>query len=875
MSVSCALWATSLHQWARRYIRMTQPARCSPEKRARMRAYFANGVDKMHIPWAVEGLPALLHLSLFLFFGGLVIFLFSIDHEVFTCVIWWIVLFSTVYGLITVLPLIRQDSPYSAPLSIPAWSFYASIQYVTFQLLTSITFGYMGYHRYPRFHGLKNRYRSWILGGMEEAVEETVSEKASEIDVQILSWTIGALGDDDSLEQFFEAIPGFFDSKLVVDLQRGISLTFLLTFWRTLDGFMDRTSSSNSVMESVKSRRVIICRDIMDRIPCVPIYRYPTLCPYFNQAPVSIEKLQVMARWFTNEPFIPDIVVSRTDVNYAARRSVALSLPRIQELDDRWITLAHSSYPVYGLSEWELRNYVALGRNNALLAILIDVSRQAIFTSEWEYLKPLAEFDIRDTLPRLQHEFCTLWNELVQEAWNLGPSSYSAPVRVLSLMRHLYIPLHQGTNAAPTAFSASTDSFAHILDPSSYPSCNISSHRPDSTALVPVPVLTQPGDSPEAPPHHSTLDRSTVLIQVEKASIVAGPPLLFNPTTPSEIGDPQAPTPTSSTLPALISPRHANASLPGAMATAPQDILPATTISYPPEGTARPDIVETCAESDFTEVSPAASTPDPLPMLAPLPASTPPVMNRSSASRDTGVAFAFNPLLLASPVVNFSIPAASPPSGVTPLPDTEFLSLSSTTPSRPTGNDPMPRLRARGLVNTGSMCFANAVLRLLVHSPPFWNLFRELDDLKGRRGEGGQETDGCATPLLDATTKFFGEFVFKEESPLAQQPPQQAAGEESKEDEEAKKMHNVMNSFEPSYMYDVMKGKRHLKGLLVCSRSSQHPVNTDLCWYNLYRTANSRMRRSFSASTSIRLMKSCSHYLLLLVATSRLLLHPE
>ena len=824
MGVSCALWATSLHQWARRYIRMTQPARCSPEKRARMRAYFANGVDKMHIPWAVEGLPALLHLSLFLFFGGLVIFLFSIDHEVFTCVIWWIVLFSMVYGLITVLPLIRQDSPYSAPLSIPAWSFYASIQYVTLQLLTSITFGYMGYHRYPRFHGLKNRYRSWILGGMEEAVEETVSEKASEIDVQILSWTIGALGDDDSLELFFEAIPGFFDSKLVVDLQRGISLTFLLTFWRTLDGFMDRTSSSNSVMDSVKSRRVIICRDIMDRIPCVPIYRYPTLCPHFNQAPVSIEKLQVMARWFTNEPFIPDIVVSRTDVNYAARRSVALSLPRIQELDDRWITLAHSSYPVYGLSEWELRNYVALGRNNALLAILIDVSRQAIFTSEWEYLKPLAEFDIRDTLPRLQHEFCTLWNELVQEAWNLGPSSYSTPVRVLSLIRHLYIPLHQGTNAAPTAFSAYTDSFAHILDPSSYPLCNISSHRPDSTALVPVPVLTQPGDSPEAPPHHSTLDRSTVLIQVEKASIVAGPPLLFNPTTPSEIGDPQAPAATSSSLPALTSPRHANASLPGAMATAPQDILPAAMISHPPEGTARPDIVEPCAESDFTEVLPAASTPEPSPMLAPLPAFTPPVMSRSSASRDTGVAFAFNPLLLASPVVNLSIPASSPPPGVIPLLDTEFLALlRSTTPFRPTGNDPIPRLRARGLVNIGGMCLANAVLQLLVHSPPFWNLLRELDDLKGNRREGGLEIDGHATPLLDATVKLFEEFVLREEPPLAQQPPQQAAGGKPKEDEEAKKAHNVVGSFEPSYMYDVMKGKRQLKGLLVCSRATQYP----------------------------------------------------
>ena len=139
MSLSCALLATSLHQWARRYLRLTQPARCSPEKRARMRAVFADGLDKMHIPWAVEGLPTLLHLSLFLFFGGLVIFLFHVDREVFGSVVWWIGLFSMVYVSITLLPLIRHDSPYYAPLSTPAWFLYASIPYGTFKILYLIT----------------------------------------------------------------------------------------------------------------------------------------------------------------------------------------------------------------------------------------------------------------------------------------------------------------------------------------------------------------------------------------------------------------------------------------------------------------------------------------------------------------------------------------------------------------------------------------------------------------------------------------------------------------------------------------------------------------------------------------------------------------
>ena len=63
-----------------------------------MRAFFADGVDSMHIPWAVEGLPTLLHLllSLFRVFCGLVICLFQADHEVSSYAVWWIELFSMV-----------------------------------------------------------------------------------------------------------------------------------------------------------------------------------------------------------------------------------------------------------------------------------------------------------------------------------------------------------------------------------------------------------------------------------------------------------------------------------------------------------------------------------------------------------------------------------------------------------------------------------------------------------------------------------------------------------------------------------------------------------------------------------------------------------
>jgi hypothetical protein len=107
-----------------------------------------------------------------------------------------------------------------------------------------------------------------MLGGVEKKAEEMALEQSSEIDGRILGWTISALGDDDSLEKFFEAIPGFFNSKLVKNLERDFPVSHFYTFWDALDGFMGRTLSSNSVAESVKYRRVIICRDIMSIIPC-------------------------------------------------------------------------------------------------------------------------------------------------------------------------------------------------------------------------------------------------------------------------------------------------------------------------------------------------------------------------------------------------------------------------------------------------------------------------------------------------------------------------------------------------------------------------------------------------------------------------------
>ena len=193
-----------------------------------------------------------------------------------------------------------------------------------------------------------------------------------------------------------------------------------------------------------------------------------------------------MTRWFGH--------VS-THVCRTARSTVVKNLVRIQERDGRWIALASD---IFGVSEHDLRNNVALGGDNVLLATLINLSRRPVHSDQLDLIGLLStQFDIRDTLPGLQHDFCTLWNEFVQKAKSrrLGTTF----VKILKLIRHHYIALHQGINVAPITLSDIVVSNLWYL--SSYPLCNTRSHRPDSTTGVPVPNSravshsTQPNNS--------------------------------------------------------------------------------------------------------------------------------------------------------------------------------------------------------------------------------------------------------------------------------------------------------------------------------------------------------------------------------------------
>ena len=335
-----------------------------------MRAYLANGVLKTRIFLNLNELRAMIDLSVFLFFTGLAILLFNVNLTVFKSVVWLIGFFLIHYGMATLTPLFSPDSPFFTPLSLYAWRLCFCISYIFLSVPFAIHLDKIVVRKnWQYLRDLRDRHRGHsLLGGLAKILEKAVSERPSDIDAYIIGWTINALCNDDEMEDFFDAIPGFFKSKRVKCLGRQLPDWLVKMFWKAANGFFERTLSSKSVAEDVKSRRLDIGMNALSAIPIPNASSIPKDIFFqpWDQEPQNIEMAHTMARWCTSE---------NSHIAHYARCIATRILASVQERNDRWIELAIG---VLGISIDDLRTYIDHGDDSLSLAILISVARRDI-----------------------------------------------------------------------------------------------------------------------------------------------------------------------------------------------------------------------------------------------------------------------------------------------------------------------------------------------------------------------------------------------------------------------------------------------------------------------------------------------------------------
>ena len=461
ISLTGAVVATLGHQWAHRYITVTQHPRYTPDQRARIRAIFAESALGPYAIWGAGLSPLYLHFSIFLFLAGGLIYLFNLNRVAFGTVVGWVAIALSGYVVVTVDGILKSENLFYTPFSPSALRLYLRVSRIVFQLGTYIKTRNFCADARERSQALRTRYQYGFVEGKWTDIEEKALERSSEIDGMVIERTLLAMDDDDALGRFFDAIPGFFKSKLYQESPAHAKIL------QALYGFLGRTLSSDSVSEAVKIDRLISCLNAAHAAFGPEAPSKTILEPLWSQVPQSVEMGRALTRWCTgNMGLIPEPV----------RWIVSKILASVQERDDRWYALA---IDVFGLPERALRDCAAHG-DSVLLFILIHITRQAIRSGSWTpwILSSHPRFNICDTLPGLQNDFCALWNQIVLEARENRDNHVH--IDILRRIRHSYITLHQGTDAAPTSFSHSTSDDADILSElSSYPLCNIAGHRSD------------------------------------------------------------------------------------------------------------------------------------------------------------------------------------------------------------------------------------------------------------------------------------------------------------------------------------------------------------------------------------------------------------
>ena len=334
--------------------------------------------------------------------------------------------------------MFRHDSPYYAPLSSSAWYLYTGIRFTLFRILQWVANRCnMRYSIQQRVFDLWSTYREQASRGIGKEFEEAARRAPPEIDGRALMWTYETLDEDHELEQFFSGIPGFCSSKVIDNPQSSLDTLRSWTVASGLSGFLERTWSSNLVSETIKIRRLVICVRAVDA------------------AHLSDAANEIFYRIFLLRPALLESVelghalISRGDgrkTEMFAQSIIAYIIENVPQRNERWFSLTMHHL---GISEHVLRGYLDHG-DSVLLANLIHFTHQFIrnfletrwkeFPLSYIFQRLGSYYNVQDTPPELQHDFCGLWNEIVLQRRDRDHFLLSY---ILGKIRPIYVALHQ------------------------------------------------------------------------------------------------------------------------------------------------------------------------------------------------------------------------------------------------------------------------------------------------------------------------------------------------------------------------------------------------------------------------------------------------
>ncbi|KAI9434963.1 hypothetical protein H4582DRAFT_2100676 [Lactarius indigo] len=285
LSLTCAIIATFLQQWARRYLQVVQRNH-ETHVRAHIQEYFSQGTHRFRIYRLVEMLPFLLFVSLLLFFVGLIVFAFLANRIVAYITIGIVGFCFLSYIALTLMPLLYHDCPYYTPFTSLLWYIARFVPFFFFSALYGgakqlhYRWGTVGVGMVKSFRDRKMNVAKSLAEGMISRLENSAKRISMDIYKSTLIRTLFWLKEDHELEEFVTGIPGLCESKALITHEDGDSQRTIRDVLVTLPGPMGfhmslqwsiiqlaQRALTSKLPKSVQQRRTRACLKAIYYIP--------------------------------------------------------------------------------------------------------------------------------------------------------------------------------------------------------------------------------------------------------------------------------------------------------------------------------------------------------------------------------------------------------------------------------------------------------------------------------------------------------------------------------------------------------------------------------------------------------------------------------
>ena len=359
ISLASALAATLVQQWARRYIQLPQIPSV-PTDKARVRSYLFFGTERYHMSRAVEAAPALLHLSVFLFFAGLVLFFFTIYKAVAIVASICVGLIGFVYVILTILPCLDHRCPYRTPMSSFWWyCWHTSLGFFTFcarWLLKQLHGILIPYNPgditssvqkilskwWQRLDDSVKKHGNRLKAGFRGTIIQR-AEASKDVDPKALTWLLNepALADKNKIQEFVESIPGDTIVQLIsAPIHSGkIFSQHLQTLLRSC------TPGSIGLDEEKRRDRLVVCLNAVHHIARA-YSSDPIEQTLLEDVRIKFANISLMrSLWADEDPAVR--ITSRSICALLARPILHKSMPRDSELAWLQEVLGESSNRIY------------------------------------------------------------------------------------------------------------------------------------------------------------------------------------------------------------------------------------------------------------------------------------------------------------------------------------------------------------------------------------------------------------------------------------------------------------------------------------------------------------------------------------------------